>query len=61
MYEELLLDPNTTTKTKNEKIFIDRLDLIEFNEVSFKELVSLTESNRLETKDVLFKQLKLKG
>lgn len=61
MYEELLLDPNTTTKTKNEKIFIDRLDLIEFNEVSFKELVSLAESNRLETKDVLFKQLKLKG
>jgi FlaA1/EpsC-like NDP-sugar epimerase len=61
MYEELLLDPNTTTKTKNEKIFIDRLDLIEFNEVSFKELVSLAESNRLETKDVLFEQLKLKG
>jgi FlaA1/EpsC-like NDP-sugar epimerase len=61
MYEELLLDPNTTTRTNNEKIFIDRLDLIEFNEVSFKELVLLAESNRLETKDVLFKQLKLKG
>jgi len=61
MYEELLLDPKTTVKTNNEKIFIDRLDLIEFNELSFKELVSLAETNRVETKDVLFKQLKLKG
>jgi FlaA1/EpsC-like NDP-sugar epimerase len=61
MYEELLLDSGTTIKTKNEKIFIDRLDLIEFNELNFKELVSLAETNRVETKDVLFKQLKLKG
>jgi len=61
MYEELLLDPKTTVKTNNEKIFIDRLDLIEFNELSFKELVSHAETNRVETKDVLFKQLKLKG
>ena len=61
MYEELLLDSKTTIKTNNEKIFIDRLDLIEFNELSFKELVSLAETNRVETKDVLFKQLKLKG
>lgn len=42
-------------------IFIDRLDLIEFNQVSFKELVSFAEANRLETKDLLFKQLNLKG
>jgi FlaA1/EpsC-like NDP-sugar epimerase len=61
MYEELLLDPKTTVKTNNEKILIDRLDLIEFNELSFKELVSHAETNRVETKDVLFKQLKLKG
>ena len=61
MYEELLLDPKTTVKTNNEKIFIDRLELIEFNELSFKELLSHAETNRVETKDVLFKQLKLKG
>jgi FlaA1/EpsC-like NDP-sugar epimerase len=61
MYEELLLDSGTTIKTKNEKIFIDRLDLIEFNEVGFKELVSFAEANRFETKDLLFKQLNLKG
>jgi FlaA1/EpsC-like NDP-sugar epimerase len=61
MYEELLLDPSSTMKTKNEKIFIDRLDLIEFSESGFKELISLAESNHVETKDELFKQLKIKG
>jgi FlaA1/EpsC-like NDP-sugar epimerase len=61
MYEELLLDPSSTMKTKNEKIFIDCLDLIEFSEYGFKQLISLAESNHVETKDELFKQLKVKG
>jgi len=61
MYEELLLDPQTTIKTQSEKIFIDRVDLIEFNESRFKELVFYAETNHKDTKDLLFKQLNLKG
>jgi FlaA1/EpsC-like NDP-sugar epimerase len=61
MYEELLLDPKTTVKTQSEKIFIDRIDLIEFNELRFKELISFAESNHQGTKELLFKQLNLKG
>ena len=61
MYEELLLDPKTTIKTQSEKIFIDRVDLIEFNEARFKELVLFAENNHLGTNDLLFKQLNLKG
>jgi FlaA1/EpsC-like NDP-sugar epimerase len=61
MYEELLLDPKTTIKTQSEKIFIDRIELIEFNESRFKELVSFAEANHQDTKDLLFKQLNLKG
>jgi FlaA1/EpsC-like NDP-sugar epimerase len=61
MYEELLLDPKTTVKTQSEKIFIDRIDLIEFNELRFKELISFAESNHQGTTELLFKQLNLKG
>jgi FlaA1/EpsC-like NDP-sugar epimerase len=61
MYEELLLDPKTTIKTQSEKIFIDRVELIEFNVVRFNELVSFAETNHKETKELLFKQLNLKG
>jgi FlaA1/EpsC-like NDP-sugar epimerase len=61
MYEELLLDPKTTIKTQSEKIFIDRVELIEFNVLRFNELVSFAEANHQDTKDLLFKQLNLKG
>ena len=61
MYEELLLDPKTTIKTNSEKIFIDRVELIEFNVLRFNELVSFAEANHKDTKDLLFKQLNLKG
>jgi FlaA1/EpsC-like NDP-sugar epimerase len=61
MYEELLLDSKTTIKTQSEKIFIDRVELIEFNVVRFNELVSFAETNHKETKELLFKQLNLKG
>lgn len=61
MYEELLLDPNTTIKTKNEKIFIDRTEHIGFNEVGYDRLLKLALSNDSLVIKELFQQLNLKG
>ena len=61
MYEELLLDPNTTIKTKNEKIFIDRTEHIGFNEVGYDRLLKLALSNDALVTKELFQQLNLKG
>jgi FlaA1/EpsC-like NDP-sugar epimerase len=61
MYEELLLDPKTTIKTKNEKIFIDRTEQIGFNEVGYERLLKLAMSNSSSVITELFQQLNLKG
>jgi len=61
MYEELLLDPKTTIKTKSEKIFIDRTEQIGFNEEGYQRLLKLALNNsELVTKE-LFQQLNLEG
>ena len=61
MYEELLLDPKTTIKTNNNKIFIDRTNFVSFNEDSYQLLLKHALNNEQGVVDVLFKQLKLRG
>ncbi|MBM3909235.1 MAG: polysaccharide biosynthesis protein [Firmicutes bacterium] len=61
MYEELLLDPKTTTKTNSEKIFIDRTELIGFNEEGYQRLLRLALNNDVSVIKELFQQLNLKG
>ena len=61
MYEELLLDPKTTIKTNNNKIFIDRNNFVSFNQDSYELLLKHTMNNDHGVVDVLFKQLKLRG
>jgi FlaA1/EpsC-like NDP-sugar epimerase len=61
MYEELLLDPKTTIKTNNNKIFIDRTNFVSFNEDSYQLLLKHALNNDQGVVDVLFKQLKLRG
>lgn len=61
MYEELLLDPKTTIKTKSEKIFIDRTEQIGFNEEGYQRLLKLALNNSELVTNELFQQLNLKG
>jgi FlaA1/EpsC-like NDP-sugar epimerase len=60
MYEELLLDSGTTIKTKNEKIFIEKTELINFNEKKFLDLVDKSNHNDSNVVETLFMQLNLK-
>jgi FlaA1/EpsC-like NDP-sugar epimerase len=60
MYEELLLDSGTTIKTKNEKIFIEKTELINFNEKNFLDLVEKSNHNDSNVVETLFMQLNLK-
>jgi FlaA1/EpsC-like NDP-sugar epimerase len=60
MYEELLLDPSSTMKTKNEKIFIEKTELVTFDEKKFLDLVEKATTNHSTLVDTLFLQLNLK-
>jgi FlaA1/EpsC-like NDP-sugar epimerase len=60
MYEELLLDPSSTMKTKNEKIFIEKTELVTFDEKKFLDLVEKATKNHSTLVDTLFLQLNLK-
>jgi FlaA1/EpsC-like NDP-sugar epimerase len=60
MYEELLLDSGTSIKTKNEKIFIEKTELINFNEKNFLDLVEKSNHNDSNVVETLFMQLNLK-
>jgi FlaA1/EpsC-like NDP-sugar epimerase len=59
MYEELLLDPKTTIKTKNEKIFIEKTELIQFNQKGFDVLIRAAQINDSGIIELLFQQLKI--
>jgi FlaA1/EpsC-like NDP-sugar epimerase len=59
MYEELLLDPKTTIKTQSEKIFIDKTDLIQFNQKAYDLIVDRALLNSHDVIQLLFEQLKL--
>jgi FlaA1/EpsC-like NDP-sugar epimerase len=60
MYEELLLNSGTIIKTKNEKIFIEKTELINFNEKKFLDLVDKSNHNDSNVVETLFMQLNLK-
>jgi FlaA1/EpsC-like NDP-sugar epimerase len=60
MYEELLLDSGTTIKTQNEKIYIEKTELINFDEKKFLDLVEKSNHNDLKVVETLFMQLNLK-
>jgi FlaA1/EpsC-like NDP-sugar epimerase len=59
MYEELLLDPKTTIKTNSEKIYIDKTELIQFNQKAFDMIVDRALMNSIDVIQILFEQLKL--
>jgi FlaA1/EpsC-like NDP-sugar epimerase len=59
MYEELLLDPKTTIKTNSEKIYIDKTELIQFNQKAFDMIVDRALMNSHDVIQLLFEQLKL--
>jgi FlaA1/EpsC-like NDP-sugar epimerase len=59
MYEELLLDSKTTIKTKSEKIFVDKTELIQFNQKAFDLIVDKALTNSNDVIQLLFEQLKL--
>jgi FlaA1/EpsC-like NDP-sugar epimerase len=59
MYEELLLDPKTTIKTNSEKIYIEKTELINFNESKFLDLIEKSKSNHPQLIETLFQQLNL--
>ena len=59
MYEELLLDPKTTIKTNSEKIYIDKTELIQFNQKAFDMIVDRALLNGHDVIQLLFEQLKL--
>jgi FlaA1/EpsC-like NDP-sugar epimerase len=59
MYEELLLDPKTTIKTNNNKIFIEKTEHIQFQEKQFLSLINLALKNDSSVVGELFKQIKV--
>jgi exosome complex RNA-binding protein Rrp42 (RNase PH superfamily) len=59
MYEELLLDPKTTIKTNNNKIFIEKTEQIQFQEKQFLSLINLALKNDISVVEELFKQIKV--
>jgi FlaA1/EpsC-like NDP-sugar epimerase len=59
MYEELLLDPKTTIKTNNNKIFIEKTEHIQFQEKQFLSLINLALNNDSSVVGELFKQIKV--
>jgi FlaA1/EpsC-like NDP-sugar epimerase len=59
MYEELLLDPQTTIRTQNEKIFIDRTEYVNFNEQSYQTLLKEMQTNQPSVPRLLFTQLNI--
>jgi FlaA1/EpsC-like NDP-sugar epimerase len=59
MYEELLLDPSTTIKTKNEKIYIEKTELVHFDQNGFEIVINAAKNNDSKVIELLFKQLNI--
>ncbi|MFZ9704288.1 MAG: polysaccharide biosynthesis protein, partial [Bacilli bacterium] len=59
MYEELLLDPQSTIRTQNEKIIIDRTEYVNFNEQAYLTLLKEMQTNQPSVPKLLFTQLNI--
>ena len=60
MYEELLLDSKTITRTSNDKIYIEKTEFISFNQKSFDFIVKMANENQSTISNYLFENLSIK-